>query len=174
MLLENHIPPTINYTPKHGLHYAKRSLISWVVVIPKEGWTGYSFRDFLVWIRTFQNHIPLSIIYNPIHYSTSRNHWMSNLTGNHDIDISVKVLHIVPCQLWYKEAICKACPAKMNQKGVLTIACRASDRSNSLPPFPFIVIAESSIMPLLSDNRSWRFISNETPAPCKQNMFSIK
>ncbi len=24
----------------YGLHYAKRSLMSWVVVIPKEGWTG--------------------------------------------------------------------------------------------------------------------------------------
>ncbi len=32
---------------KFGLHYAKRSTMSWVVVIPKEGWAGNPSTDFL-------------------------------------------------------------------------------------------------------------------------------
>ncbi len=37
--------------PTYGLRYAKRSLMSWVVVIPKEGWTGNPSILLLVWNR---------------------------------------------------------------------------------------------------------------------------
>ncbi len=37
--------------------YAKRSLMSWVVVIPKEGWTGNPSILLLVWHRLFKKKI---------------------------------------------------------------------------------------------------------------------
>ena len=45
--LRNHDPPH-HITGKwpYGMCYAKKSLMSWAVVIPKEGWTGYVHPSF--------------------------------------------------------------------------------------------------------------------------------
>ncbi len=63
-----------NFFSSHlcGLHHAKRSLMSWVVVIPKEGWArGAALILLLIWHRLFRFfYLELGFFAKPSSYRT--------------------------------------------------------------------------------------------------------